>query len=83
MSTAAVFLDIEKSFDKTWQFGLLYMLSELKFSISVIKLNRFLLSQRKFRLSFEGEISTPRDIQARVPKGSVLSITMYSVYIYI
>jgi hypothetical protein len=28
MSTAAVFLDIEKSFDTTWHHGLLYELSE-------------------------------------------------------
>jgi hypothetical protein len=25
MSTAAVFLDIEKAFDKTWHLGLLYV----------------------------------------------------------
>jgi hypothetical protein len=31
MSTAAVFLDIEKAFDKTWHSGLLYNLSELAF----------------------------------------------------
>jgi chemotaxis methyl-accepting protein methylase len=32
MSTPAVFLDIEKAFDKTWHSGLLYKLSELEFS---------------------------------------------------
>jgi hypothetical protein len=32
MSTAAVFLDIEKAFDTTWHPGLLYKLSNLKFS---------------------------------------------------
>jgi hypothetical protein len=36
--TAAVFLDIEKSFDKIWHLGLLYKLSELNFSTSLIKL---------------------------------------------
>jgi hypothetical protein len=29
MSAAAVFLDIEKAFDKTWHSGLLYILSAL------------------------------------------------------
>jgi hypothetical protein len=29
MSTAAVFFDIERAFDTTWHFGLLYKLSAL------------------------------------------------------
>jgi hypothetical protein len=32
MSTAAVFLDIEKAFDTTWHPGLIYKLSKLQFS---------------------------------------------------
>jgi hypothetical protein len=62
MSMAAVFLDIEKAFDKTWHLGLLYKLSELKFSTSLIKLINSFLSQRKFRVSIEGELFSPRDI---------------------
>jgi hypothetical protein len=38
MSMAAVFLDVEKAFDTTWHLGLLYELSTLQFSISLIKL---------------------------------------------
>jgi hypothetical protein len=79
MSTAAVFLDIEKAFDKIWHFGLLYKLSELKYSISLIKFINSFLSQRKFRVSVEGELSTPRDIQAGVQQGSVLFSTFYSL----
>jgi hypothetical protein len=56
MSTAAVFLDIEKAFDTMWLISLLYKLSTLKFSISLIKLISSFLSQRKFRFSAEGEI---------------------------
>jgi hypothetical protein len=48
MSTAAVFLDIEKALDTTWQPGLLYKLSKLQFSNSLIKLTGSFLSQRKF-----------------------------------
>jgi hypothetical protein len=39
------------------------------------------LSQRKFRVSVEGELSTPRYMQAGVPQGSVLSPTLYNLYI--
>jgi potassium voltage-gated channel Eag-related subfamily H protein 8 len=38
MSMAAVFFDVEKAFDTTWHHGLLYKLSKLEFSTSVIKL---------------------------------------------
>jgi hypothetical protein len=59
MSTAAVFLDIEKAFDITWHPGLLYKLSKLEFPTSLIKLISSFLSQRKFRVSVEDEMSTP------------------------
>jgi hypothetical protein len=38
ISTAAVFLDIERAFDATWHIGLLHKLSKLKFPISLVKL---------------------------------------------
>jgi hypothetical protein len=40
MLMAALFLDIEKVFNTTWCFGLLYKMSELEFSTSLIKLMR-------------------------------------------
>jgi hypothetical protein len=81
MSTAAVFLDIEKVFDTTWQPGLLYKISKLKFSTSLIKLISSFLLQRKFRVSAEGEMSTPRYVQAGVPQGSLLFPILYNLYI--
>jgi hypothetical protein len=53
----------------------------LKFSAILIKLISSFLSQRKFRVSVKGEMSMPRDIQAGVPQGSILSPTLYSVYV--
>jgi hypothetical protein len=41
MLLAAVFLDIEKAFDTTWHTGLLYKLSKLDLSASLIKLVSF------------------------------------------
>jgi retron-type reverse transcriptase len=81
ISTAAVFLNIEKAFDTTWHSGLLYKLPKLEFSTSLIKLIGSFLSQRKFRVSVEGEMSTPRVMQAGVPQGSVLSPTLFNLYI--
>jgi hypothetical protein len=50
--------------------GLLYKLSKLKISVSLSKLIGSFLSQRKFRVWFEGEMSTPKDMQAVMPQGS-------------
>jgi hypothetical protein len=79
MSTASVFLYTEKAFDTIWHLGLLYKLSTLQFSKSVIKLIGSFLFQRKFSISVEGEKSRPRDTQAGVPKGSIPSPTLYSL----
>jgi hypothetical protein len=38
ISMAAVFLDIEKAFDTAWHPGLIYKLSNLEFSTSLIEL---------------------------------------------
>jgi hypothetical protein len=79
MSTDAVFLDIEKAFDTTWHPGLLYKLSKLEFSTNLIKLLRSFNSQRIFRISVEVEILMPREMQAGVPQGSVLSPTLFNL----
>jgi hypothetical protein len=79
--TAAVFWDIEKVFDTAWHLGLLYELSELKFSISLIKLISSFLPQRKLGVSVESEMSTLKDIQAGMAQGSILFPTLYNICI--
>jgi hypothetical protein len=79
MSMAAVFLDIEKAFDTTWHPGLIYILSKLEFSTSLIMLISSFHSQRKFIISVEGEMSTPREMKAGVPQGCILCSTLYNL----
>jgi hypothetical protein len=74
-STAAVLLDIEGAFDTTRHPRLLYKLSKLEFSASLIKLVSSSLSQRKFRVSVEGEMPAPKEMQSEMPQGSVLSLS--------
>jgi hypothetical protein len=81
MSTATVFLDIEKAFDTTWHSGLLYKLFKLEFSNSFTKFIGSFLSQRKIRVSVEGEMSTSREMRAGVPQGLDLSPTLFNWYI--
>jgi hypothetical protein len=72
MSTAAVFLGIEKAFDTTWHTGLLYKLSKLNFSTRIIQLiGSFLLQEN----------SESQQQQAGVPQDSVLSPTLHKLYI--
>jgi hypothetical protein len=59
----------------------LYKLSKLQLSVSLIKLINSYQSHRKSIVSVEGELSTPRQIDAGVPQGSVLAPTLYSLYI--
>jgi hypothetical protein len=80
MFTASVFLHIEKAFNTTWHTGLLCKLSKLEFSNSLIKLISSFLSQRKFSVSVEGEMSAPREMRVEVPQGSILSPTLYNIY---
>jgi hypothetical protein len=80
MSTAVVFLNVGKAFDTTWYAGFVYKLSKLEFSTSLIKLIGSFLSQTTFKVSVEGEMSTPRKMRAGVPQGSVLSPTLYNMY---
>jgi hypothetical protein len=80
MSTAAVFLDIEKAFDTMWHPGLLYKLSKLNFTARIIKLISSFLLHRKFSVSVEGEMSTPRCMQAGVSRFHPVPNSIQSVY---
>jgi hypothetical protein len=77
----AAVLDIEKTFVTTWHHDLLHKPSKLQFSACIIKLIGSLHSNRKFIVTVEGEMFTPREIQAGAPQGSVLALSLYSVYI--
>jgi hypothetical protein len=81
MSTAAVFLDIEKAFDTIWHTGLVHELPILDFSVSLIKLISSFLYKRKFFVSVEDEMSAPRIMKAGMPQGSVLSPTLFNMYV--
>jgi hypothetical protein len=66
---------------KTWHTGLLYKLSKLDFSVNLIKLISSFLYKRKFFDSVESEMSSPRIMKAGVPQGSVLSPTLFNMYV--
>jgi hypothetical protein len=78
MSTAAVFFNIKKAFDITWHHGLFYKLPKLEFLTNVIMLINLFPLQIKFRASAVGK---GQGMQVGVAQCSVLSPTLYNVYI--
>lgn len=80
-STGMVLLDIEKAFDSIWHDGLVYKLAVNNTPIYLTKLIRSFLQNRKFRVILNNQESTTRNIIAGVPQGSVLSPTLFSIYI--
>jgi hypothetical protein len=76
-----VILDIETAFDAAWHSGLLHKISKLEFSTSVIKLISSFFSRRKFTVSVEGKMASPRELREGVPQYFVLSPTLYNMYI--
>jgi alpha-D-ribose 1-methylphosphonate 5-triphosphate synthase subunit PhnL len=48
--------------------------------MSLIKLIASFLTNRKVKVSVEGEISSPRKVEAGVSQGSVLATVLHSLY---
>lgn len=79
-STGMLLLDIEKAFDSVWHKGLVYKLMKFAVPDYLCKLIKSFLSERKFKTSVNGSISSARDIPAGVPQGSVLSPLLYTLF---
>jgi len=81
LHTTAVFVDVERAFDINRHTCLSYKQSELRFSAIIVKFINSFLSNRTFRVTVEGNLSTRREKQGGVPQGSVLTPTRYTLYL--
>ena len=75
------FFDISQAFDKVWHDGLLSKLITIKLPVYLIKWLQFYLNNRNFVVKVENCTSTIKPIKCGVPQGTVLSPTLFSIYI--
>lgn len=79
-TTAGVFFDIEKAFDKVWHNGLISKLLLFEFPPHLISIIGSYLEGRSFRVNVQDVLSTVRNIGAGLPQGSVLSPGLYNIF---
>lgn len=81
-STAAVFLDWEKAYDKVWPDKLIQkMVTHSTIPDCYVHLIDSFLQDRTVFVTIEGKRSSRRTLAAGLPQGSVLSPTLFNIYI--
>ncbi|GFT35244.1 probable RNA-directed DNA polymerase from transposon X-element [Trichonephila clavipes] len=78
--TAAVFLDIQKAFDRVWHTGLLFKLITYKIPPPLIFLKSY-ISDRSFTVKINRTYSQLIKISAGVAQGSILAPTLFNLYV--
>ena len=79
--TLAVFIDLEKAFDKVWKEGLLLKLLKKNVSGKMFTWIESYLFKRSARVKLDGETSNLVKIREGVPQGGVISPTLFLVFI--
>ena len=80
-TTRAVALDISKAFDRVWHAGLLHKLKSYGISGQIFGLISSFLINRWFRMVLDGKSSQEYPVNAGVPQGSILGLTLFLLYI--
>lgn len=82
LSIGLVSLDMEKCFDRVWHNGLIYKLIMTNTPHYIIKIIHSFLQNRTFQVSVNNHLSNTHSISFGVPQGSVLSPTLYNIFIH-
>lgn len=78
----AISIDTEKAFDSVWKEGLITKMNMLQFDTNIIRLIFSFMTNRYITVKIGTEISNWKQIRAGVPQGSVLSPSLYNIYIF-
>ena len=76
----AIFIDIEKAFDKVWHNGLLHTLDEQEIPAYLGKWIQSYLTGRYFKVRIGKIFSEIKQIEAGVPQGSVLGPILFNLF---
>ncbi|GFV69713.1 RNA-directed DNA polymerase from mobile element jockey [Trichonephila clavipes] len=80
-STGAVFLDIQKAFDRVWREGLIFKLIKYDFPPPLIKLISSYLADRNFSVRINDTNSSHRPTEAGVAQGTLISPLLFNIYV--
>lgn len=76
----AIFIDIEKAFDKVWHDGLLFKLDRANIPNYIGKWIKNYLENRQFQVRSTSALSSPKNIETGIPQGSVLGPILFIIY---
>lgn len=74
--------DIAKAFDAVWHNGILYKIIQLGLPRWIIKISASFLADREFQVYVGGASSHRCSTPFGVPQGSVLSPSLYNIYVH-
>ncbi|GFW63854.1 probable RNA-directed DNA polymerase from transposon X-element [Trichonephila clavipes] len=80
-STGAVFLDIQKAFDRVWLTGLTYKLINYNIYPPLVFLLHSYNSNRSYQVRVKDTLSTTKFINCGVAQGSLLGPLLFNLYI--
>ena len=75
---AAIFFDLEKSYNTTWKYGIMRDRCDLGLKGRLLHFISEFLSDRKFKVCIGSTLSDMKNLEEGVPQGSVLSVTLFS-----
>ncbi|GFS47232.1 probable RNA-directed DNA polymerase from transposon BS [Trichonephila clavipes] len=78
---AAVFLDIQKAFDRVWHTGLLFKLITYKIPPPLILLLKSYITDRSFTVRINRTFSQTRPAKAGIAQGSILGPVLFNLYV--
>ncbi|XP_052738072.1 cell adhesion molecule Dscam2-like [Bicyclus anynana] len=71
---------MEKAFDRVWHEGLIHKLRHTSNSPKIVRIIKSFLSNRRFKVKVQEELSQEHPATAGVPQGSCLSPALYSLF---